>query len=174
MFASEWECIYTRKSLIDQCRRRTSLNNETSVTVQQVIQCAQCGSIKWRRILFVFFFFACNRRTISGFIYSNELNWINTGNFIVYFWGEKRFFVSRILRPQFVLIVVWSAKLLLIFRCVCAVCVSRCVNWTMRGITGPIEEIILSVSRLNFANFQSRYARSRSKCVSDHDSIHLL
>lgn len=77
MFASEWECIYTRKSLIDQCRRRTSLNNETSVTVQQVIQCAQCGSIKWRRILFVFFF--CVQQTNNFWFHIFE--WIELNKY---------------------------------------------------------------------------------------------
>lgn len=43
----------------------------------------------------------------------------------------------------------------------------QCFNETkMRGFTGPIEEIILSVSRLNFSELSSRYTRSRSKCVS--------
>lgn len=36
----------------------------------------------------------------------------------------------------------------------------------MRGFTGPIEEIILSVSRLSFSDLSSRLPRSRSKCVS--------
>lgn len=36
----------------------------------------------------------------------------------------------------------------------------------MRGFSGPIEEIILSVSRLSLSELSSRYARSRSKSVS--------
>lgn len=50
------------------------------------------------------------------------------------------------------------------------VCEYNRVNWgdNMRGIAGPIEEIILSVSRLNLSNLPGRYTRSRSKCVSLH------
>lgn len=36
----------------------------------------------------------------------------------------------------------------------------------MRGFSGPIEEIILSVSRLSLSELSSRYARARSKSVS--------
>lgn len=146
MFASEWECIYTRKSLIDQCRRRTSLNNETSVTVQQVIQCAQCGSIKWRRILFVFFF-ACNRRTISGFIYSNELNWINTGNFIVYFWGEKRFFCE----PYF------SAS-------ICADCCVKCKTTTYIPLC--LRCVCVPLCELDNARHHRTHRRDHTQCIT--------
>lgn len=41
----------------------------------------------------------------------------------------------------------------------------------MRGFRGPIEEIILSVSRLNFSDISSRYTRSRSKCVRNERQI---